>query len=211
MISITDYTLLSSAAAPALDLATVKDYLKVPRSLSADDSLIIAMTETASSIFEKVTGRNLINKTWKTYLDNFPSRNSLYYYSGVSNLIPQYNDNGIKLRKSKLQSITHIKYYIDGVLTTFPNTDYYFTDLPDYSSIYLVDGKSFPRVDSRKQAIVITFISGFGSATCDIPIDIQNALLTAISYQYENRGDCPNMKDMVASTQIFDQYKVIDF
>lgn len=206
-----NYTLVTGASVLPLDLQSVKDYLKVPSSLSVDDNLITAMIKSVAAYFEKATGRDLINKTYKTYLDKFPSHNSLDYYSGVSPLLPKYNDNGIVLRRSKLQSITHIKYYKDGVLTTWSAADYYFTDLPDYSAIYLVDNKSFPEVDVRKQAVVITFVAGYGTYSCDVPVDIQNALLQMISYLYENRGDCANMTDMMASMQLFDQYKIVDF
>jgi hypothetical protein len=206
-----NYTLVTGASVLPLDLQSVKDYLKVPSSLSVDDNLITAMIKSVAAYFEKATGRDLINKTYKTYLDNFPSHNSLDYYSGVSSLLAKYNDNGIVLRISKLQSITNIKYYKDGVLTTWSTADYYFTDLPDYSAIYLIDNKSFPEVDVRKQAVVITFIAGYGTYSCDVPVDIQNALLQMISYLYENRGDCANMTDMMASKQLFDQYKIVDF
>lgn len=208
---ITQYTLLTPAIAPAIETGIVKDYLKVPSSLNVDDGMIMGMIGAATAYFEKATGRDLINKTYKCYLDKFPSSNSIYYYSGVSSLCPKYNDNGIKIRKSKLQSITDIKYYANGVITTLPPEDYYITDLPDYSSIYLVNGKIFPEVDLRKQSVAITFIAGFGNDSCDIPVDIQNALLQMITYMYENRGDCANKEDMMASTQLFDQYKIIDF
>ena len=206
-----NYTLVTGASVLPLDLQSVKDYLKVPSSLSVDDNLITAMIKSVAAYFEKATGRDLINKTYKTYLDNFPSNNSLSYYSGISPLSVKYNDNGIVLRRSKLQSITDIKYYIDGVLTTWSAADYYFTDLPDYSAIYLVDNKSFPEVDIRKQAVAITFVVGFGASDSNIPVDIQNALLQMISYLYENRGDCANMADMMASMQLFDQYRIVDF
>jgi hypothetical protein len=206
-----NYILVTGASVLPLDLQSVKDYLKVPSSLSVDDNLITALIKSVAAYFEKATGRDLINKTYKTYLDNFPSHNSLDYYSGVSPLLPKYNDNGIVLRRSKLQSITHIKYYIDGVLTTWSANDYYFTDLPDYSAIYLVNNKNFPEVDVKKQVVAITFVAGFGISNSDIPVDIQNALLQMISYLYENRGDCANMTDMMASMQLFDQYKIVDF
>lgn len=206
-----NYPLVTGAANLPLDIDDVKSYLKVPSSLVVDDNLIKAIIKSVTGYFEKMTGRDLINKTYKTFLDKFPSHDSLSYYSGVSPLMPKYNDNGIILRRSKLQSITSIQYYIDGVLTTWASTNYYFTDDTDYSAIYLVEGKSFPEVDVRKQAVVITFVAGYGASCCNIPEDVKMALLQMISYIYENRGDCANMNDMMASMQLFDQFKIVDF
>lgn len=206
-----NYTLVTGAGALPVSLADVKTSLKVPSSITADDNLITALIKVAASSFEKATGRDLINKTYKTYLDAFPCGNSLYYYSGISSLSLNYNDNGIKLRKSKLQSITSIKYYIDGVLTTWDASNYYFTDLPDYASIYLVENKTFPVIDTRKQAVEIIFVVGYGTADTDMPEDAKQALLQMVSYLYENRGDCANSDDMNAATQLFSQFKIIDF
>jgi hypothetical protein len=207
-----NYTLVTGAGATLpVALADVKVWLKVPTTLTADDALITSVVKAAAGYFEKITGRDLISKTYKTYLDDFPTSNSLEYYSGVSALIAKRNDNGIKLRKSKLQSISSIQYYIDSVLTTWSSSEYYFTDLPDYSSIYLVEDQEFPEVDTRKQSVVITFVAGYGIDDTYVPEDVKQALLQMISYLYENRGDCSNYNDMTAAMQLFGQFRIIDF
>ena len=206
-----NYTLVTAAAELPIALADVKLWLKIPSTLTADDSLITAVIKASGGYFEKITGRDLINKTYKTYLDKFPCRDDISYYSGVSPLLPALKDNGIKLRKSKLQSITSIEYYIDSVLTTWASANYYITDLPDYSSIYLIENGIFPVVDYRKQAVKITFVAGYGADATFVPEDVKQALLQMISYLYENRGDCANSDDMNAATQLFSQFKIIDF
>lgn len=208
-----NYLLVTGAgSALPVSLSDVKEWLKVPSTLTVDDNLITALIKSATGIFEKITGRDLINKTYKTYLDAFPCVDGLNYYTGVSSLALQYHDNGIVLRKSKLQSITSIQYYLDGVLTTWSSSNYYITDLPDYSAIYLVADKEFPTdVDIRKQAVVINFVAGYGSSDANVPEDVKQALLQFISYLYENRGDCANSKDMQAAMDLFSQFKIIDF
>jgi hypothetical protein len=206
-----NYTLITGAAGLPITLDEVKLWLKIPTTLTVDDNLITALIKSSASYFEKTTGRDLINKTYKTYLDKFPYHDTLSYYSGVSPLILSYNDNGIKLRKSKLQSITTIQYYIDEVLTTWDSSKYYFTDLPDYSSIYLVKGQTFPTVDIRKQAVIITFVAGYGADDTSVPDDVKQALLQFISYLYENRGDCASSDNMRASTDLFQQFIIVDF
>lgn len=208
-----NYILVTGAGSTLpVSLSDVKTWLKVPSTITADDNLITALIKSATGIFEKITGRDLINKTYKTYLDAFPCVDGLNYYTGISSLAPQYHDNGIVIRKSKLQSITSIQYYKDGVLTTWDSSNYYITDLPDYSAIYLVTNKEFPSdVDIRKQAVVINFVTGYGVDDTYVPEDVKQALLQFITYLYENRGDCANSKDMQAAMDLFSQFKIIDF
>lgn len=207
-----DYSLVTGTSTLAVSLTNVKEWLKIPSSLTVDNNLITALILAATGYFEKITGRDLIIKTYKTYLDDFPCIDGLNYYTGISSLAPQYHDNGIVLRKSKLQSITSIQYYKNGVLTTWDSSNYYITDLSDYSAIYLVAGKEFPTdVDIRKQAIIITFVAGYGSSDASVPEDVKQALLQFIAYLYENRGDCASSKDMMAAMDLFSQFKIIDF
>jgi hypothetical protein len=208
-----NYILVTGAGSTLpVSLFDVKIWLKVPSTITADDTLITALIKSATATFEKITGRDLINKTYKTYLDSFPCVDGLNYYTGISFLVPKYNDNGIVLRKSKLQSITSIQYYLDGVLTTWDSSNYYITDLPDYSAIYLVADAKFPtNIDIRKQSIVINFVAGYGVNDTYIPEDAKQALLQFITYLYENRGDCANSRDMQAGMDLFSQFKIIDF
>lgn len=207
-----DYILVTGAGDTLpVSLTNVKAWLKIPSTLSADDTLITALIKAAAGYFEKVTGRDLITKTYKTYLDRFPYISDLDYYSGWSNLYPKYNDNGIVIRKSKLQSITSIQYYYEGSLTTWDSSNYYTTSENDFSAIYLADGISFPSdVDTRKQAVEINFTAGYGVADTDVPEDVQQSLLQFISYLYENRGDCSDHKTMMAAQNLFSQFIIVD-
>ena len=75
----------------------------------------------------------------------------------------------------------------------------------------MVKDKTFPVVDTRKQAVEIIFVVGYGAADTDMPEDAKQALLQMVSYLYENRGDCANSTDMNASMQMFGQFQVVDF
>jgi len=181
-----DYPLVTGANTLVVSLDEAKEALRIVSDTS-QDTLITRLVYTATNYFELVTGRDLISKTYKCYLNNFPTGN-IYNSSGYFN----YNQNcGIRILRSKLQSITHIKYYVSGVLTTWNSSNYYITDENDYAAIYLTDGSSWPTdADNRMQTIVITFVVGYGAAASDIPFDIKQALLQYIVYLYENRGDC---------------------
>lgn len=164
-----EYILLTAANTPALSLDDVKEHLKIDD--SNYDSQLFRLISSVTQFAEKITGRDLINKTYEAYLDKFPC-------------------DSIKIRKSKLQSINHIKYYYNGVLTTLSSSDYYFTKSNDYSTINLVDGKEWPSIDCRKQAIIITFVAGYGNDSCNIPALLKQAMLAHLTALFENAGDC---------------------
>lgn len=184
-MKITEYSLLTPAVSPALNLDEVKAHLKI--SGTDYDSQLLGLIEVVTQYAEKATGRDLINKTYKGYADSF----SLLLDSLIkTGYYPTNCQDGIQIRKSKLQSITSIQYYLDGVLTTLSSADYYFTDSTDYSSIYLVEGKTWPTADNRKQAVIITFVAGYGDDDCNIPKLLKQAMLSQLTLLFENAGDC---------------------
>ena len=94
-------------------------------------------------------------------------------------------------------TLDYVKDYLrisntdDDVLTTIDSSIYYFTDNNEYSSILVKDGQSWATdADNRKQAIKITFVSGYGATADDVPQGIKTAMLAHIANMYENRGDC---------------------
>lgn len=183
-----DYPLVTGTSTLVVSLAEAKEELKIDTSDTSQDNVITRLIYTATNYFELVTGRDLINKTYKCYLNSFPNVGYGYApitYGGYGNC------NQIRILKSKLQSITSIKYYSNGVLVTWDAANYYITDENDYAAIYLTDGSNWPSdVDNRMQAIVITFVAGYGIDATFVPYDIKQALLQYIVYLYENRGDC---------------------
>jgi len=183
-ISPTNYILLTDAATEPLTLAEVKTFLRI--TTTDYDDIINPLIKTVRQLCEKITGRDMINKTWSTYLDNFSC--GFYpdnFYPFVCN-----SDYSIGLLKSKLQSITSLEYYIDDVLTTFDATKYYITDEADYAAIYLNKNQSFPSIDDRRQAVKITFVSGYGVNATFVPEALKEGMKFHISALFDNSGDC---------------------
>ena len=181
-----NYILVTKAVNTPVTLEEVKANARID---SDDfDDLIFPLIGVATSIGENITGRDFINKTYKGFLDCFP----------------HYDSESIQIRKSKLQSITTIEYYIDGVLTTMTSTDYYITESNEYSTINLVEGKSWPATDTRAQAIVINFIAGYGLDQCSVPDAIKRAIISNVELLRTNAGDCPDAE--AGSNQITSLY-----
>lgn len=174
------YTLVTDSATEPLTLAEVKTHLRIDG--TDYDAILEPLIKTVRQLAEKITGRDFINKTWKTYIDCFPSYALAPYYSNFC--------DSIEIKKSKLSSITSIKYYIDDVLTTLSSSIYYITDVDTYSSIYLDSDSSYPATDTRKQAVEIIFVSGYGADATFVPEALKQAMLSHITFLYENAGDC---------------------
>jgi len=175
-----NYILVSEIGSELLTLSDIKTHLRLDG--SDYDSILTPLIKTSRLIGEKITGRDFIEKEYKTYLDYFPNY-SYGYYDNYNNY------EGIEIRKSKLLSITSIQYYDENnVLQTLSSSDYYITSEADYSSIFLNKDKSFPNTYCRKQAVIITFKTSFPN----FPQDLKQAMLSVCSYLFENTGDCVN-------------------
>lgn len=183
-----DYDLSVGTSTLVVSVSDAKTFLRIDS--SSEDALITNLILAATNYFEEKTGRDLINKTYICYLDNFPGNSGGYapvlYWPVNSASTP------IKLKKSRVQSITSIQYYKDDVLTTFNSSNYYLTqEANNFPSIYLKQNSSWPiDLDNRAQAAKITFVSGYGSSGSNVPIGIQQCILDMVTYLYENRGDC---------------------
>ncbi len=165
-----NYILVTDSLIEPITLQEVKTYLRIDT--NDYDNILTPLIKTVRQLAEKITGRDFINKTWKTYLDCFPQC-------------------GIEIKKSKLQSITSIKYYSDSVQIILDPSVYYITDESTYASIYLACNKFYPKTDHcRRQAIEITFVSGYGLLASDVPQALRQAMITHVAYLFNNTGDC---------------------
>jgi len=187
IIKASNYILINDATSFPVTLQEAKDYLKI--SGSDQDAEINQLIATATDIGEKITGRDFLNKTYKGFLDYFPC-----------------GYTGIEIRKSKLQSITSIKYLKSKVLTTLDSSNYYTTQSNDYSSIFLNDGFTYPETDIRNQVVEIVFTAGYGDTSADIPETLKKAILTNIAYLFENKGDCDGCGSNKVSRKIYQAY-----
>ncbi len=164
------YNVITPAAGRPLTLAETKEYLK--KDSSDEDDFINSLIDAATACGEKYTGRDFINKTYKTFRDTFW--------------------DCFELRRSRVSDVISIKFLLNDVLTDVPTTVFGFTDVNDYSEIFLKEDQVWPTdEDNVPQAIEIVFVAGFGADDTSIPADVKNAMLAHIMFMFENRGDCP--------------------
>lgn len=189
------YFVETPAAELAVPLDEVKLWLKV--SGSTLDAEITDLIKSATKTAEHIMRRELINKGFRTFRDQFSDY--AYPYGNYAALIPYERRRsyrlGIELRRSLLQSVDSIEYLKSDVWTLVDSSIYYVTTENEYSRILLVDGESWPTdIDSREQAVRIDFTAGYGATSDDIPEDVKTAIKMHIANAFANRGDCVDGK-----------------
>ena len=186
----TDYILTSADVEPVLTLAEVKDYLRIASGETAFDDNLTLLISTATTLCEKITGRDLITKSYTAYLDCFPSTSGF-----------------IEIEKAKIQSIVSIAYYSNNILTVFDSTTYYKTNSDNYSKVLLLEGNTWPSTDKRAQAISMDLTVGYGPDPENVPGALKRALLANIAALYANVGDCGDCTGFEAGSQAIQLYQ----
>ncbi|MFH1852547.1 MAG: hypothetical protein ABIA75_09395 [Candidatus Neomarinimicrobiota bacterium] len=143
--------------------------------LGNEDSQINAWIKSARAQVEIDTNRALITQTWKMYLDQFPC------------------DGGpIELPRSPLQSITSIQYVdTDGVTQTWDSAEYRVDEISQPGRITPEYDYSYPATRAVTNAVIITFVAGYGDEPADIDhpdyLNLISALKLLLAHFYEHR------------------------
>lgn len=125
------------------------------------DRLIRQATEQVESDARRV----LMTQTWQLWLDRFPCHE-------------------IALRKFPVQSVTHLKYYTSGVLTTWASSNYQTDLITEPCRIEPVQGTSWPVPDYDKlNAVQVEWIAGYASQAL-VPNTAKSAVLYAVKQMF---------------------------
>ena len=158
------------SAAAAIEPVSLEDamlHLRVKH--TSEQSLIERQISLAREYVEKVSHRQLISATWILHLDRFPAI--------IRPPLPPLND------------VTTLKYYnLDNTLTTLTENTHFTVDYknepgriePEY-------GLSWPSTRDRFNAVELTYIAGYGTATSNVPEHYKQAIYLLLANWYENR------------------------
>lgn len=160
--------IITPAAAYPVTLTEARAHLRIDD--TAEDTLITTLITMATDYAELRMGRAIINQTWGQYLDEFPS------------------EDYIEVKFPPLSSVTHVKYYdTSNVLQTLSSSDYEVDTISEPGIIRLVPTASWPGTYDKLNAVIITFIAGYGAASTNVPELIRGAIKLLISHFFENR------------------------
>lgn len=132
--------------------------------------------------------RQLISATWQLRLDAFPGSWGYYrpYRSSFvwrSDFCPKMLE--IELPLPPLQSVTSIEYTSGGVLETLDPSVYQVSGVGDRNKARLRPAVSWPTTDDVHEAIVVTFVAGYGDSWNDVPEVIRAAITLMVQGMYD--------------------------
>jgi uncharacterized phiE125 gp8 family phage protein len=161
---------LTETVAPTSEpvaLADMKAHLRVDT--ADDDTLITALIKAARQYVEGVTGRALVDRTYRLDLPRFSSV--------------------MRLPKPPLIAVSQIQYYDeDNSIQTWAASNYEVDEPAE--RVLLSDTGTFPNIYNRHDAVQITYTVGYGtdlSPVQAIPEPILVAIKLLVGDYYENR------------------------
>lgn len=166
--------LVSAPETEPVSLEEAKAHLNVD--FDDDDALIEVLISASRSAAERFTGRAFIEQTWDLFLDEFPSDGS-----------------PIKIAPAPLIEILSVGYGDD--YSSLVAASGYRIDLATAPArLALVDGGSWPTINTVANAIRIRFRAGYvddetSPVTGEVPADIKAAILLTVGSLYANRED----------------------
>jgi uncharacterized phiE125 gp8 family phage protein len=169
---------------PAIEPVTLTEAKKHANVVATDDDALIAvLIAAARELVEEDTSRALINQTWALELHDW------------------WTDR-IELPRPPLVSITSVKYFdVDGVEQTLPAT-YYDVDTRRQPGVlwWDEDVSSCPTLSDAANAVVVTYVAGYGAAATAVPARAKQAILLLVSHWYRYRDEVSKVGDQVAAT-----------
>ena len=130
-----------------ISTANAKAHLKVD--ISDDDTLIDTLVVATRTYIEEYTGRTLVPKTLKLYLDRFP-------YDGQSILLPD----------GPTVSISSVQYVDgDGTTQTWSSSNYSIDAVSIPARLSPAYNVSYPSTRTQNNAVIITYIAGYTVTT----------------------------------------------
>jgi uncharacterized phiE125 gp8 family phage protein len=141
---------------------------EAPATNTTGDPMLAMLIKAARQVAEDKTGRGLITQTWEQVLDEFP-------------------EEGIRVGMLPIQSITSVKYYdVDGVLQTMDSADYVLDSDTMPGWVMPAYGISWPSTYDMVNAVIVRFVSGYGSTGSSVPAEIRMWISAQVAAAYDN-------------------------
>ena len=166
------YELVAPVTTYPVTLAEAREFLRVPSTVTADDSLINLLIESATKFGENETNRVFIDREFIAKFSMIEiSRFEAYPF--------------IQIRRSPLVSLDSVKTTIDGSLVDVNSDNYDLKETSSFARVLFTDSLS---CDDIPYPLQMEITVGYGAAA-SVPEDIKTAIKTHINFMYENRGD----------------------
>lgn len=164
----------TAPASEPVTLQEAKDHLRI--NANDDDAYIKVLITAAREQAEDYLHRALINQTWKLYLSAFPFDTRGEFPEAI--IVP----------KPPLSSVTSITYTdTDGASQTVSSSDYSVDTVSEEGRITPAWGETWPSSRAIPNAVIVTFVAGYGSGASSVPARIKQGMLLVIGDMFEHR------------------------
>lgn len=149
----------------------MKSHLRV--SSTAEDSLIEGYIVAARKYAERVTGRAMMDQTWRLTRDDFPTADTLE----LEGVVPLSSTD------------VTVRYFpSSGGSTTVDGGEFYVDTEPEPGRVVLRSSGIWPSETLReKGGVQVDFEAGYGKSGNKVPRDLRQAVLLMAAHWYENR------------------------
>jgi hypothetical protein len=181
-----------SADDPAISLSDMKDYLRVDG--DGDDAIITSHISAATEAVKQYTRRAILTETFAFKADGFTDAGDdalIRLGPGVHTGSRPYLLGGgetLDLPFPPLQSVTSIVTYDRGNNAATYSADKYQVDLQS-GRIYLNEGQTWPSDLRAQDAVLVTYVAGYGSGS--VPEPILQAIRLYVQGMYD--GTCEGL------------------
>tara|TARA_R110000744_G_scaffold278092_2_gene390377 strand:- start:6563 stop:7165 length:603 start_codon:yes stop_codon:yes gene_type:complete len=184
-------------ATQVVTLAEAKSHLRVD--FSEDDAYINSLCMAAQETFENYCNVILMDTTISQFCSYWTDTQQLYH-SPISG--------------SGEASVTSIEYFVNGTLTTWPNTNY----IPNIHAcpvtIWTAENETYPTQDVRPDAIKIIYKIGYNNIA-NVPDGAKQAIKILVGQWYENRQEAVVGRSVgripMTATYLMNKYKIATF
>lgn len=144
----------------------------LPQAQGVDEGKILATITASRCELENYLQRSFLQQTWEFVLDEIDIADC------------------IELPRPPLVSVTSVKAYDIADVETTVSSAYYTVEAGEGSRLWLRNGQTWNTYPRTRKALVIRYVSGYGTLPTDVPDEIRTAVkeLTTLDYWHPMRG-----------------------
>jgi uncharacterized phiE125 gp8 family phage protein len=143
-----------------------------------ENTLFAQLIASETALYEATTGIQCLTATWVWRLDGFPD-----------------DSEALRPMKYPLSSVTSVQY-VDtaGATQTMSSANYTLDAITQPGRIALAYNESWPVTRDVIDAVIVTFVAGYGTTRNNVPGDIKRYLLRRVARAFDFRynGDTGN-------------------
>jgi hypothetical protein len=171
-------------------LQDLKDQLRI---CGTDEDIELSLFVLACREYiESLTGRAMINQTWRLTLDQWPTGGRVWWDGIESGSLGNLEKGRawLYLPRYRLQSVTQIRVFDEAGNPSTVNLNEFIVDgEQEPGRLLLRNNAVWPIALQRGNAIQIDYVAGYGDTPDDVPGALRLAVLQMAANLYQHRGD----------------------